>query len=199
MSQFDIFSADSSDQSPSKRAEELRAIINSADHAYYVEAHPIMSDREYDAMFRELQDLEQHDSTLLTPDSPTQRIGGSQLKEFVQVMHKKPMLSLANTYSEEEVRDFDERVTQGLDNSHHPYVCELKVDGVAISLHYRNGVLEKAVTRGDGEIGDDVTANIKTIKELPLKIQHIPFEELNQEMEPPRLRVPLPVGTSCLQ
>jgi DNA ligase (NAD+) len=183
MSQFDIFSADSSEQSPSKRAEELRAIINSADHAYYVEAHPIMSDRDYDAMFRELQDLEQHDPTLLTPDSPTQRIGGSQLKEFAQVMHKKPMLSLANTYSDDEVRDFDERVTQGLDNPHHPYVCELKVDGVAISLHYRNGVLERAVTRGDGEIGDDVTANIKTIKELPLKIQHIPFEELNQEME----------------
>lgn len=183
MSQFDIFSADSSDQSPSKRAEELRAIINSADHAYYVEAHPIMSDRDYDAMFRELQDLELHDPTLLTPDSPTQRIGGSQLKEFVQVMHKKPMLSLANTYSEEEVRDFDARVTHGLDNPHHPYVCELKVDGVAISLHYRNGVLERAVTRGDGEIGDDVTANIKTINELPLKIQHIPFEELNQEME----------------
>jgi DNA ligase (NAD+) len=183
MSQFDIFSSNLSEQSPSKRAAELRAIINAADHAYYVEAHPIMGDREYDALFRELQDLEQLDPSLLTPDSPTQRIGGTQLKEFVQVMHKKPMLSLANTYSEQEVRDFDERVTQGLDNSHHPYVCELKVDGVAISLHYKNGILEKAITRGDGEIGDDVTANIKTIKELPLNIQHIPFEELKQEIE----------------
>jgi len=183
MSQFDIFSANSSNHSPSKRAEELRSMINKADYAYYVEAHPIMSDREYDALFRELQDLEVQDPTLLTPDSPTQRVGGLQLKEFVQVKHKKPMLSLANTYSEKEVRDFDEKVSQGLDNPDHPYVCELKVDGVAISLHYVNGILERAITRGDGEIGDDVTANIKTIKQLPLNIQHLPHSDMYQEME----------------
>ncbi len=184
MSQFDIFSADHSSQTPEfKRAEELRALINKADHAYYVEAHPIMSDREYDALFRELQDLEEQNPALLMPDSPTQRVGGMVLKEFSQVAHKTPMLSLSNTYSEQEVRDFDERVRQGLDNPHHPYVCELKVDGVAISLHYRNGILERAITRGDGEVGDDVSNNIKTIKELPLHIQYSPFGSLIEEME----------------
>jgi DNA ligase (NAD+) len=183
MSQFDIFSDDSPQYSPAKRAEELRLIINQADHAYYVDTHPIMSDREYDALFRELQDLEEQDPHLLVADSPTQRVGGIPLKEFSQVTHKTPMLSLANTYSEQEVRDFDARVTQGLDNPMHPYVCELKVDGVAISLHYRNGVLEKAITRGDGEIGDDVTTNIKTIKELPLRIMKFPNDQKIEELE----------------
>ena len=184
MSQFDIFSSDQSSNTPEfKRAEELRTLINKADHAYYVDAHPIMSDREYDALFRELQDLEEQNPALLMPDSPTQRVGGIVLKEFSQVAHKTPMLSLSNTYSEQEVRDFDERVRQGLDNPHHPYVCELKVDGVAISLHYRNGILERAITRGDGEVGDDVTNNIKTIKELPLHIQYSPFGSLIEEME----------------
>ena len=184
MSQIDIFSSDHSSKTPEfKRAEELRAIINKADYAYYVEAHPIMNDREYDALFRELQDLENQNPSLLMPDSPTQRVGGMVLKEFSQVAHKKPMLSLANTYSEQEVRDFDERILQGLDNPQHPYVCELKVDGVAISLHYRNGILDRAITRGDGEIGDDVTTNIKTIKELPLHIQFCPFDTIPEEME----------------
>lgn len=183
MSQFDIFSTNPSSYSPQQRAEELRSLITKADYAYYVEANPFMSDREYDALFRELQDLEEQDPSLLTADSPTQRIGGMQLKEFVQVKHKTPMLSLANTYSEKEVRDFDEKVSQGLDNPQHPYVCELKVDGVAISLHYRHGILEKAITRGDGEIGDDVTANIKTIKQLPLNIQYLPNVALYPEME----------------
>lgn len=184
MSQFDIFSEDSSQLSPKeKRADELRILINAADHAYYVEAHPIMSDREYDALFKELEALELEHPELLMQDSPTQRVGGKALKEFKQVAHKKPMLSLSNTYSEQEVLDFDQRVTDGLDNTTHPYVCELKVDGVAISLHYRNGILDQAITRGDGEIGDEITANIKTIKELPLKIHHNPFGSPIEEME----------------
>lgn len=184
MSQFDIFSEDSSQLSPKeKRADELRTLINAADHAYYVEAHPIMSDREYDALFKELEALELEHPELLMQDSPTQRVGGKALKEFKQVAHKKPMLSLSNTYSEQEVLDFDQRVTDGLDNTSHPYVCELKVDGVAISLHYRNGILDQAITRGDGEIGDEITANIKTIKELPLKIHHNPFGSPIEEME----------------
>lgn len=184
MSQFDIFSEDSSQFSPKeKRAAELRMLINSADHAYYVDAHPIMSDREYDALFKELESLEHEHPELLMPDSPTQRVGGMALKEFKQVIHKKPMLSLSNTYGEQEVLEFDQRVTEGLDNNIHPYVCELKVDGVAISLIYRNGILDQAITRGDGEIGDEITANIKTIKELPLKIHHNPFGSPIEEME----------------
>lgn len=184
MSQFDIFSDDSSTVSPNEqRAMELRNLLHSADHAYYVEAHPIMSDREYDALFKELESLELAYPELCSPDSPTQRVGGAPLKEFNQVAHKKPMLSLGNTYSEQEVRDFDQRVTDGLDNPIHPYVCELKVDGVAISLIYRNGILHQAITRGDGEVGDEITANIKTIKELPLKIHENPFNTDIEEME----------------
>ena len=184
MSQFDIFSDDSSALSPNEqRARELRMLLHSADHAYYVDAHPIMSDREYDTLFKELEQLEQSHPELCTPDSPTQRVGGAPLKEFNQIAHKKQMLSLSNTYSEQEVQDFDQRVTDGLDNPLHPYVCELKVDGVAISLIYRNGILHQAITRGDGEVGDEITANIKTIKELPLMIHENPFDTVIEEME----------------
>ncbi|MFM8280973.1 MAG: NAD-dependent DNA ligase LigA [Bacteroidota bacterium] len=184
MSQFDIFSDDSSALSPNEqRARELRMLLHSADHAYYVDAHPIMSDREYDTLFKELEQLEQSHPELCTPDSPTQRVGGAPLKEFNQIAHKKQMLSLSNTYSEQEVQDFDQRVTDGLDNPIHPYVCELKVDGVAISLIYRNGILHQAITRGDGEVGDEITANIKTIKELPLMIHENPFDTVIEEME----------------
>lgn len=184
MSQFDIFSDDSSALSPNEqRARELRMLLHSADHAYYVDAHPIMSDREYDTLFKELEQLEQSHPELRAPDSPTQRVGGAPLKEFNQIAHKKQMLSLSNTYSEQEVQDFDQRVTDGLDNPLHPYVCELKVDGVAISLIYRNGILHQAITRGDGEVGDEITANIKTIKELPLMIHENPFDTVIEEME----------------
>ncbi|NBO70382.1 MAG: NAD-dependent DNA ligase LigA [Bacteroidetes bacterium] len=184
MSQFDIFSDDSSALSPNEqRARQLRMLLHSADHAYYVDAHPIMSDREYDTLFKELEQLEQSHPELCTPDSPTQRVGGAPLKEFNQIAHKKQMLSLSNTYSEQEVQDFDQRVTDGLDNPLHPYVCELKVDGVAISLIYRNGILHQAITRGDGEVGDEITANIKTIKELPLMIHENPFDTVIEEME----------------
>lgn len=184
MSQFDIFSGETPKRSTQEsRAEELRALLHSADHAYYVEAHPIMPDREYDALFKELEALEREYPELLKPDSPTQRVGGTPLKSFNQVAHNKPMLSLSNTYTEQEVRDFDQRVSEGLDNPEHPYVCELKVDGVAISLLYRDGILHQAITRGDGEVGDDITANIKTIKELPLRIQENPFDSTIHEME----------------
>ncbi|MFM7157171.1 MAG: NAD-dependent DNA ligase LigA, partial [Bacteroidota bacterium] len=136
-----------------------------------------------DTLFKELEQLEQSHPELCTPDSPTQRVGGAPLKEFNQIAHKKQMLSLSNTYSEQEVQDFDQRVTDGLDNPIHPYVCELKVDGVAISLIYRNGILHQAITRGDGEVGDEITANIKTIKELPLMIHENPFDTVIEEME----------------
>lgn len=152
------------------RIAELRKQILHHDHLYYVEAQPVISDREYDALFAELQDLERANPDLITPDSPTQRVGGAPVREFVTVTHRVPMLSLANTYSREEVEDFDRRVREGLEGASPTYVCELKYDGVAMSLTYENGLLALAATRGDGQSGDDVTANVRTIRSVPLRV-----------------------------
>jgi len=155
----------------SRRVELLRQQLHDHDYRYYVLAEPTITDEEYDRLMRELQDLEQAHPGLRTPDSPTQRVGGQPTKEFVTVTHDPPMLSLANTYSEEEIRDFDRRVRELLGSEVPLYIAELKFDGVAIALRYRNGQFVQGATRGDGTQGDDVTNNLKTIRSLPLRLR----------------------------
>jgi DNA ligase (NAD+) len=153
------------------RVEALRKELHEHDYRYYVLAEPTISDEAYDKLMRELQDLELQYPELQSPDSPTQRVGGQPTKEFAPVAHNPPMLSLANSYSEEEIREFDERVRKNLNNEQPRYVAELKFDGVAIALKYRNGMLVQGATRGDGMQGDDITANLKTVRSLPLRLR----------------------------
>lgn len=153
-----------------KRIEWLRKEIARHDYLYYVEAKPEISDREYDKLYHELEKLEQQFPDLITPDSPTQRVGGQPLEEFPTVVHRIPMLSLSNTYSPEELRDFDTRIKKILGNRKYSYVVEPKVDGVAVSLRYERGMLTLGSTRGDGVRGDDITANLKTIRTIPLRL-----------------------------
>ena len=152
-----------------RRIDELTEEINRHNYQYYVLSSPLISDYEFDLLLEELTRIESAFPGLITPDSPTQRVGADLTKEFVQVKHKYPMLSLGNTYSEEEIADFDSRVRKLL-GADPEYVCELKYDGIAIGLTYRNGKLVQALTRGDGTQGDDVTNNIKTIKSIPLSL-----------------------------
>jgi DNA ligase (NAD+) len=161
------------------RVEELRRLIEHHNRLYYLLDAPEVSDAEYDALFRELQDLEQRFPALATPDSPTQRVGGAPLEKFVAVAHRLPMLSLENATNEAEIREFDMRVKKVLGlSSDQPiaYVCEPKMDGLAVELVYDEGGLSVASTRGDGFTGEDVTANIRTIRSLPLRLdgEHIP-------------------------
>ena len=153
-----------------KRHARLVEEIRRHDHAYYVEARPVISDLEYDRLYHELLDLEKEFPGLATPDSPSHRVGGAPLSEFQSVRHAVPMMSLDNTYSQEEVRDFVKRVQKLLPDEKLEWVVEPKVDGVAVSLRYENGVLAVGATRGDGTTGDDITANLKTIRSVPLKI-----------------------------
>jgi DNA ligase (NAD+) len=153
-----------------RRAEQLRNEILDHDHRYYVLAAPVIADEEYDALMRELMALEEQYPELRTPDSPTQRVGGEPTKEFPTVTHAPPMLSLSNTYSDEETRDFDRRVRQLLGGEQPRYVVELKLDGVAVALKYRNGVFFRGATRGDGTRGDEITANLRTIRSIPLRL-----------------------------
>jgi DNA ligase (NAD+) len=153
-----------------KRHAQLTEEIRAHDFAYYVEAQPIISDRDYDRLHHELLDLEKRFPELAAPDSPSQRVGGEPLREFKSVRHSVPMLSLDNTYSEEEVRDFVKRLEKLLPGEKLAWVVEPKVDGVAISLRYENGVFVTGATRGNGTEGDDVTANLKTIRSVPLKV-----------------------------
>jgi len=182
-----------------KRIEELSKQIEEHNYKYYVNAAPTISDYEFDMLLEELIKLEKVHPEYLKPDSPSQRVGGQITKEFKSVKHKYPMLSLGNTYSESDLADFDERVKKAL-NTSYEYVCELKYDGVAVGLTYKDGMLVQAVTRGDGESGDDVTTNVKTIRSIPLKLRgtdypkefeirgeiFLPrkaFEEINKERE----------------
>ena len=153
----------------SKRVQHLRNELNRHNYLYYVLAKPEISDFEYDAMLKDLEALEKKYPELADENSPTQRVGSDQTKGFKQVTHRYPMLSLANTYSFEELEDFHERVAKVL-TGQWEYVCELKYDGTAIGLTYRNGRLFQAVTRGDGTTGDDVTNNVKTIRSVPLNL-----------------------------
>jgi DNA ligase (NAD+) len=154
-----------------KRMEELRDEIRGHDRLYYEEAAPIISDRDYDRLYKELVDLETQFPDLVTLDSPTQRVGGKPLKAFEQVPHLIPMLSLDNTYSEEEVKNFYARIQRLLPNEKIPVVIEPKVDGVAVSLIYENGRLRQAATRGDGTVGDNITQNIRTIRSVPERLR----------------------------
>lgn len=158
------------------KIELLRKIIRICDDFYYNKDESLISDREYDLLFSQLVELEKQNPKLITPDSPTQRVGGEPLKFFENVAHRKPMLSLANTYSPEEVIDFDRRVRELLPSEEVEYLAELKFDGVAISLIFENLMLKTAVTRGDGFVGDDVTLNIKTIRNLPLKSKEVSID-----------------------
>ncbi len=149
----------------------MRHEIEEHNRRYYQEAAPTISDREYDKLYRELSDLEKRFPTLAAPDSPTQRVGGEPLKAFAQITHRVPMLSLDNTYSEEEVKDFYRRMERLLPNRKIPVVIEPKVDGVAVSLLYEKGELRYAATRGDGTVGDDITQNIRTIRAVPKQLK----------------------------
>jgi len=185
-----------------KRVATLRAEIRTHDHLYYVLAAPQIPDAEYDRLMRELKELEEAFTSLVTPDSPTQRVGGEPLAEFTTVTHQVPMLSLANVYSAEELAEWATRVRKGLvGGGDCEYVVELKVDGVAVSLLYKQGALVLGSTRGDGVRGDDITANLRTIRSLPLSLSpknpsllnvearaevYLPrkgFERLNEERE----------------
>lgn len=150
------------------RIEQLRTELHRHNYQYYVMNKPEISDIEFDHLMRELQDLELRHPELFDPNSPTQRVGSDINHEFKQVAHKRPMLSLANTYNKEEVTEWYERVNDGLQGQPFQVCCEMKFDGLSISLHYEHGRLVRAVTRGDGQQGDDVTENIKTIRSIPL-------------------------------
>lgn len=154
-----------------KEIEELRRTIREHDYRYYVLAEPTISDEEYDRLMRRLIELENAYPHLRTPDSPTQRVGGQPLKEFPTVTHRVPMLSLSNTYDESDIRDFDRRVREGLAPYKPQYMCELKYDGIALSLTYDHGILVLGATRGDGMYGDDITQNVKTIRSIPLRLR----------------------------
>lgn len=153
-----------------ERVEWLRTELHRHNHLYYIDNAPEISDQQFDAWLRELQDLETAHPELTDPNSPTQRVGSDLSNEFRQVEHRYPMLSLANTYSETEVADFYERVRKGLEGEEFEICCEMKYDGTSISLTYEDGRLIQAVTRGDGVRGDDVTENVKTIRCIPLQL-----------------------------
>lgn len=156
---------------------ELVKELNNHNYRYYVLADPIISDYEFDMLLERLTSIEKEYPELTLPDSPTQRVGGTVTSEFASARHTYPMLSLSNTYSESELREFDDRVRKLLDGKYE-YICELKFDGLSISLTYENGLLTRALTRGDGERGDDVTANIKTIRSIPLRLVGAGYPEL---------------------
>jgi len=154
-----------------KRIKELREEIRYHERKYYVENSPVISDYQFDMLLKELERLESLFPDLITPDSPTQRVGGEPAEGFPAVFHEKPMLSLDNTYSYEEIREFEKRIRRIIPDEKIDYVAELKIDGLSMSIIYENGVLSRGVTRGDGIKGEDVTHNVKTIRSIPLKIE----------------------------
>ena len=158
---------------PADRAAELRRLIDFHNHKYYVDAEPEISDREFDRLLDELKQVERDRPELVTPDSPTQRVGGKPIDHFRSVRHRVPMLSIDNTYSADELREFDKSLRKLLGGEAVTYVVELKIDGVAISLTYEDGLLTVGATRGDGEAGDDVTHNLRTMPDVPLRL-HTP-------------------------
>ena len=153
-----------------KQLEELRERIRHHEHRYFVLDAPEISDAEFDQLMERLKKLEAEDPSLITPDSPTQRVGGKAREGVVQARHSVPMMSLDNTYSEEELRNFDRRVREGVGKEKIEYVAELKLDGMSMTVLYEKGMLARAVTRGDGTVGEDVTENARTIRALPLSL-----------------------------
>ncbi|GBD90335.1 DNA ligase [bacterium BMS3Abin04] len=165
-----------------RRIDELRTKIRKLNYHYYVLSESLVSDYEYDKLYSELQKLEQENPELITPDSPTQRVGSDLTSEFPPFKHSVPMLSLANTYNEDELYDFDRKVRENLpDGEKVEYITELKIDGVSISLIYRDGKFYKAATRGDGFTGEEVTNNVKTIKAVPLKVNSVDSSKVDLE------------------
>ncbi len=165
-----------------ERIDELRKILSYHNHRYYVEDNPEISDFEYDALYRELEDLENQRPELITPDSPTQRIGGKVLEGFNKVIHAVQMQSLSDVFSEEELCAFDLRVREALGEPYE-YVVEKKIDGLSVSLEYENGRFVRGSTRGDGLVGEDVTGNLKTVKAIPLMLKEsIPYLEVRGEV-----------------
>src|ERR1043166_3480493 len=157
-----------------KRIDELRKQVQHHNHLYYVDAKPEISDREFDRLLDELKKLEEAHPEHFSPDSPTQRVGGAPIDGFVTVRHSEPMLSIDNSDSADDLREFDKRIRKLLGGDAPKYVVELKIDGLAMSLTYVNGAFEVGATRGDGEQGDDVTHNLKTIHDVPLKLPESP-------------------------
>ena len=153
-----------------EQAEALREEIRRHDHLYYVDARPEISDREYDRLLSELRALEEAHPELVTPDSPTQRVGGEPIEGFRTVPHAQAMLSINNTYNETELREFDARVAKALGETKYHYIVDPKIDGVAVSLRYESGALVLGATRGDGRRGDDITSNVRTIRSVPLRL-----------------------------
>ena len=169
-------------QSPAARIDGLRNEIREHEFRYYVLAEPTISDYEFDQLMRELQRLEQEHPELVTPDSPSQRVGGEPAKEFPSHTFAFPMMSLENAYSEEELRDWERRVTQLAGTQSVDYVAELKIDGLSVALIYEDGVLAKGVTRGDGRTGEVVTGNVRTIRSIPLRLHEDVSVEIRGEV-----------------
>ncbi|BAF60708.1 NAD-dependent DNA ligase [Pelotomaculum thermopropionicum SI] len=170
-----------------ERAEELRREIEHHNYLYYVLDRPAITDAQYDRLMRELERLEKQFPALVTPYSPTQRVGGRPREGFAAVRHLSPMLSLANAFDERELRDFDRRVRQALPGEQVRYVVELKIDGLAVSLYYENGILVRGATRGDGDTGEDITENLKTVRSVPLRLRRpVPALEVRGEAFMPK-------------
>ncbi|MDG5473603.1 NAD-dependent DNA ligase LigA [Jeotgalibacillus sp. ET6] len=167
------------------RVKELQDLLRQYNYEYHVLDKPSVPDVEYDKLLHELKKLEEDYPDLQTPDSPTQRVGGSILEQFSKVNHKNPMLSLGNAFNEQDLRDFDKRVRKAVGDNI-SYICELKIDGLAVSLRYENGLFVQGATRGDGSVGEDITVNLKTIRSIPLRLKE-PFSiEVRGEAFMPR-------------
>jgi DNA ligase (NAD+) len=169
-----------------KKIDALREKIRHHEHLYYVLDHPEISDTDFDKLMQQLKNLEGENPALVTPDSPTQRVGGKPREGFIKVPHSSPMLSLDNTYSEEELRDWERRVHELTGRRDVDYVCELKLDGMSLALIYEDGRLARGVTRGDGSVGEDVTLNVRTVRSVPLSI---PRERLKKAGIPANFEV----------
>ena len=169
-----------------KKIEALREKIRQHEYLYYVLDQPEISDAEFDKLMRQLKELEAEHPELLTADSPTQRVGGKPREGFVKVRHSSPMLSLDNTYNEDELRDWERRVHELSGRKDVDYVCELKLDGMSLALIYEDGKLVRGITRGDGTVGEDVTLNVRTVRSVPLSI---PKEKLKKAGIPPNFEV----------
>ena len=168
-----------------ERVTELNELLRNYGHAYYVLDKPSVPDAVYDQLLHELIELETLYPDLIFPDSPTQRVGGTPLSNFEKVRHERPMLSLSNVFNEEDLRDFDKRVRGGAGDSVE-YVCELKIDGLAVSLHYENGKFVRGLTRGDGRVGEDITVNLRTVRSIPLKLKEPVSVEVRGEVFMPK-------------
>ncbi len=183
-SDSDPVEAGAATPSPEDRARDLRRLLQRANIAYYVQAQPILEDSIYDKLYRELQDLEQHHPQLITPDSPTQRVGEQPASAFPSVGHSIPLYSLENAFTPEELQEWEERLRRVIGiGADHPldYVCELKIDGSAMALTYEDGILIRGVTRGDGQTGEEITPNVRTIRTIPLR--------LTVDHPPPRVEI----------